>query len=398
MDRWFQTTIGNFAPFRYGKGLPEKQRYSAGSVPVYGSNGLVGNHDTAFVRNQGIVVGRKGTIGSVHYSDVPFWPIDTTFYVEPAPHRDTRFTYYLLKTVGLENMNSDSAVPGLNRDAAHGRSIAVPPLDEQRAIASILGSLDDKIELNRCINKTLEEMARALFKSWFVDFDPVRARMEGRQFAGVDDETLALFPDSFEDSPLGEMPKEWSVDSLDEVAHFLNGLALQKYPPEEDAYLPAIKIAELRKGVTRSSGRVSTDIPPQYVVEDGDVLFSWSGSLEAQLWTGGRGALNQHLFKVTSERYPRWFYYYWIKQHLTEFRAIAADKATTMGHIKRHHLTDALVVVPPDKTLQKMTVIMDPLINKMLNNDLESRTLATIRDTLMPKLLSGQIRLSQTTS
>ncbi len=273
----------------------------------------------------------------------------------------------------------------------------LPPLEEQRAIASVLGSLDDKIELNRRMNETLEEMARALFKSWFVDFDPVRAKMEGRQPFGMDDETAALFPDSFEDSALGEIPKGWSIEPLDQVAHFLNGLALQKYPPEGEDSLPAIKITELRKGVTESSGRASTEIPPQYIVEDGNVLFSWSGSLEVQLWIGGRGALNQHLFKVTSEQHPKWFYYYWIKQHLTEFRAIAADKATTMGHIKRHHLTDALVVVPPDKMLQKMTVTMDPLINKMLNNDLESRTLATIRDTLMPKLLSGQIRLSQTT-
>ncbi len=212
--------------------------------------------------------------------------------------------------------------------------ILLPPVQEQRAIASVLGSLDDKIELNRRVNVTLEEMAQALFRSWCVVFDPVRAKMKGHQPAGMDEETAALLPDSFEDSPLGEIPKGWSVEPLDKVAHFLNGLALQKYPPDGDEYLPVIKIAELRKGVTESSGRASAKIPPQYVVEDGDLLFSWSGSLEVQLWTGGLGALNQHLFKVTSERYPKWFYYYWIKQHLPVFRAIAADKATTMGHIK----------------------------------------------------------------
>lgn len=113
-----------------------------------------------------------------------------------------------------------------------------------------------------------------------------------------------------------------------------------------------------------------------------------------QLWTGGQGALNQHLFKVTSGTYPKWFYYYWIKKHLAEFRAIAADKATTMGHIKRHHLTDALTVVPPQSTLRALNATIEPLVGKVLNNDLEARTLAAVRDALLPKLLSGEIRLS----
>lgn len=152
--------------------------------------------------------------------------------------------------------------------------LRLPPVSEQRAIVSVLGSLDDKIELSRRMNVTLEETAEALFNCWFVDFDPVRVKMEGRQPYGMDDETADLFPDSFEDSPLGEIPKGWSVEPLDQTAHFLNGLALQNYPPEDDEFLPAIKIAELRKGVTSSSGRASTKIPPQYVVEDGDVLFS----------------------------------------------------------------------------------------------------------------------------
>ena len=268
----------------------------------------------------------------------------------------------------------------------------LPQLLEQRAIAHILGTLDDKIELNRRMNETLEEMARAIFKSWFVDFDPVRAKAEGRD-PGLPKHIADLFPDSFEDSELGEIPAGWSVEPLDQIAQFLNGLALQKYPPEGNEYLPAIKIAELRKGVTESSGRASIAVPPQYIVENGDLLFSWSGSLEVQLWTWGRGAMNQHLFKVSSDRYPKWFYYYWIKKHLLQFRMIAADKATTMGHIKRHHLTDALTIVPPNPALEMMSETMEPLVNKMLNNDLESRTLASLRDALLPRLISGELRV-----
>jgi len=177
VGEWRETTIGEFAPFAYGKGLPEHARNATGGVPVFGSNGLVGLHDAALTEGPTVVIGRKGTVGAVHYSSVPCWPIDTTFWVTDPDRAVLRFKYYLLKSIGLEYMNADSAVPGLNREAAHARRILVPPLPEQRAIAHILGTLDDKIELNRRISETLEQMARAIFKAWFVDFEPVRAKM-----------------------------------------------------------------------------------------------------------------------------------------------------------------------------------------------------------------------------
>ena len=148
-SEWIDTTVGDFCPFAYGKGLPKSKRDLSGNIAVYGSNGIVGKHDVPFVYSAGIIIGRKGTVGAVHYSGKPFWPIDTTYFVSDEPgKRDLRFTYYLLKGLGLEQMNSDSAVPGLNRDAAHMKDIFLPPLPEQRAIAHILGTLDDKIELN----------------------------------------------------------------------------------------------------------------------------------------------------------------------------------------------------------------------------------------------------------
>ncbi|MEP7200844.1 MAG: restriction endonuclease subunit S, partial [Chloroflexota bacterium] len=233
------------------------------------------------------------------------------------------------------------------------------PLPTQRAIAHILRTLDDKIELNRRMNETLEAMARAIFKSWFVD-----------------------------DVPMG-----WQVKPLDEIANFLNGLALQKYPAQGDDYLPVIKIAELRKGVTESSDRASADVPSEYVVADGDVIFSWSGSLEVVLWCGGKGALNQHLFKVTSVEYPKWFYYYWTRAHLPDFQQIAAGKATTMGHIQRHHLREALAIVPSANELRAMDQIMSPLLQRIIASNVESRTLVTLRDALLPKLMSGEVRV-----
>jgi type I restriction enzyme S subunit len=184
------------------------------------------------------------------------------------------------------------------------------------------------------------------------------------------------------------------VGSLAEIADYLNGLALQKYPPENDyEFLPVIKIAQLRKENTEGSDKASINIDPAYVVSDGDILFSWSGSLEVVIWCGGRGALNQHLFKVTSKNYPKWFYYLWTRHYLPDFQSIAATKATTMGHIQRHHLAEAKVLIPLPDQLEAMNAVINPLIEKRITNAIQSCTLASIRDSLLPKLLSGEIRV-----
>ena len=191
-EGWKIVTLGEFAPFTYGKGLPVGKRNPLGTIPVFGSNGIVGYHDSSLTEGPTIIIGRKGTVGAVHYSPIPCWPIDTTFFITGNDSALTRFKYYALSVLGLEHMNSDSAVPGLNRSDAHARTLLLPEESEQRAIAHILGTLDDKIELNRRMNETLEEMARALFKSWFVDFDPVRAKMEGRD-TGLPPDVADLF-------------------------------------------------------------------------------------------------------------------------------------------------------------------------------------------------------------
>jgi type I restriction enzyme S subunit len=311
------------------------------------------------------------------------------------------YLYYQLRTDSYRNEVLASATGTTVKHTSPNRiqeyQFCLPPLPEQKAIAHILGTLDDKIELNQKMNETLEAMARAIFKSWFVDFDPVRAKMEGKQPVGMDTATADLFPDSFEESALGLIPRGWEVKSLDKIANFLNGLALQKYPPEDETnYLPVIKIAELRQGITEKSGKASVHIKEEYIIQNGDIIFSWSGSLVNCIWCGGQGALNQHLFKVTSQDYPKWFYYQWINYHLPDFQFIAASKATTMGHIQRHHLSDALVIVSPsDLLLTNMDKIMNPLIEKIIINNLETQTLTNIRDTLLPKLMSGEIRVKE---
>jgi len=388
---WPNMLWGDITFLEYGKGL---RGYEDGIGPyrVYGTNGPIGWHNEPLCPHSTVIVGRKGAYRGIHYSSGPCFVIDTAFYLEPRVEFDMRWAYYQLLTHDINSMDSGSAIPSTSRDAFYGLPVRFPPLQEQHAIAHILGTLDDKIELNRRMNETLEGIARAIFKSWFVDFDPVRAKAEGRD-PGLPKPLADLFPDSFEESELGEIPRGWEVRSLDEIALFLNGLALQKYPPTDGRSLPVIKIAQLRAGNTSGADRASADLEPDYIVQDGDILFSWSGSLECELWAGGPGALNQHLFKVTSARYPRWLCYLGIHQHLDDFRHIAAGKATTMGHIQRHHLSDARLSVPSPELLRAMDAVIQPIVECTWRRKVQSRTLATIRDTLLPKLISGELRV-----
>lgn len=309
-----------------------------------------------------------------------------------------RFLYHFLtsaQTTGwLQHLaeSRSGTFPQITFDQVAELEIGLPSLDVQEAIAEFLDFIDDKVELNRQMNEALEAIAREIFKSWFVGFDPVRTKLEGRD-PQLPKSLADLFPDSFEDSELGEIPKGWEVRGLDEIGRFLNGLALQKYPPRDNYAVPVIKIVQLRAGNTKGADLASANIEADYLVDDGDVLFSWSGSLECVLWTGGRGALNQHLFKVTSAKFPKWFYYLWIHQHLADFRHIAAGKATTMGHIQRHHLSDAKVVIPSADALEAAGSVLSPLVQRIITTSIESRALSALRDTLLPKLISGELRL-----
>lgn len=178
---WQDMKLGEFVTLQRGHDLPEPQR-KPGKIPVIGSFGITGYHDTATTKGPGVTVGRSGaSFGVVNYSAVDFWALNTALYVNDFHGNDEKFTYYFLKSIDFQRYNSGSAQPSLNRNFIHPIPIKVPPLDEQKTIAHILGTLDDKIELNQQMNHTLESIARALFKSWFIDFDPVRAKIDGRQ-------------------------------------------------------------------------------------------------------------------------------------------------------------------------------------------------------------------------
>lgn len=239
--------------------------------------------------------------------------------------------------------------------------ISIPPLDVQEKIAAILSSLDDKIDLNRRINENLERQSMAIFRHEFLSFDV--------------------------------MPEGWRKGSLIEIADYLNGLPMQKYRPENEySSLPVLKIKELRQGFCASdSDLCSSSISPEYIIHDGDVIFSWSGSLLVDFWCGGLCGLNQHLFKVTSGKYDKWFYYSWTKYYLSKFAKIAADMATTMGHIKRGELAKTEVLIPPESDYKSIGAILSPIYEQIISNRLQNKKLAQIRDALLPKLISGEI-------
>jgi len=260
----------------------------------------------------------------------------------------------------LYGNTNDTVQPTLNLSELKSIKFNIPPFPEQKAIADVLSSLDDKIDLLFRQNKTLEGMAEALFRKWFVE----------------------------------EADEEWEEKPLSRIANFLNGLACQKYPPQNDIdKLPVLKIRELSSGISDSSDWATCNVDKEYIVEAGDIIFAWSASLMVKIWNGERCVLNQHLFKVASEKYPKWFYLMWCKHHLDEFIAISLSHATTMGHIKRGDLDAAMVLIPSFEELQEMTGQMQPVISKIILNNSQIRNLTQLRDTLLPKLMSGEVRI-----
>ena len=251
------------------------------------------------------------------------------------------------------------------------------------------------------MNETLEAMARALFKSWFVDFDPVRAKIEGRD-TGLPREIADLFPDSFEDSELGEVPKGWRICPLYDTASFINGAAFKNEDfCESSEGLPVIKIAELKNGIssqTKFSCRVADD---SQRIDTGDLLYSWSGSpdtsLDAFLWTGGPGLLNQHIFKIAASSTAQKRLVYYLLKHLRPVLVeTAKNKQTTgLGHVTVADMKRLFICWPHPSVLSVFDQRVAPLFDRAFLGTLESRTLAAQREALLPKLLSGEIRLNK---
>ena len=372
---WKEVTISDIANLKNGKKRPSE----SGVIPVFGGNGIM-DYVNSSNGEDTIVIGRVGAYcGCVYLSKGKCWVSDNAIAAKAKEGNDNEYLYYLLSSLNLNHHHIGGAQPLMTQDIIGRIEVIVPQKEEeQRRIASILSSLDRKIELNNKINADLEEMAQAIFKNWFVDFEPFK---DGK----------------FVDSELGMIPEGWKVGGLTEIASYMNGLAMQKFPPEnnEDS-LPVLKIKELGQGFCGpDSDRCSCNIKDECKIHNGDVIFSWSGTLLVDIWCGGDCGLNQHLFKVTSKDYPKWFYYYWTKLHLQEFIHIAKDKAVTMGHIKRGHLEEALVAIPDNDSMEKAHELFEPILSKMISLRLENSRLSLLRDTLLPRLMSGELEVPE---
>lgn len=402
MSEWHDTTLGEFVALQRGHDLTETER-RVGDVPVMGSAGQNGFHDTALAKGPGIVVGRSGaSFGQVHFSPVDYWPHNTALYVTDFKGNDERFAFFLLKAIDFSGYNSGSAQPSLNRNFIYSIPVRIPPLAEQKAIAHILGTLDDKIESNRRMNATLEAMARALFQSWFVDFDPVRSKLADRQPPNLDPATAAFFPDSFQDSELGHIPKGWEVCSLANKIELLSGgtpktsepdywdgdipwYSVKDAPSETDVWVIQTEKQVTKLGIQNSAAQI---------LPEGTTIISARGTVGKLALVGTPVAMNQSCYGVRGVKdYADYFTCFALRQATADLQQ--RTHGSVFDTITRQTFETLDCIFPPAPLTQAFDRTVAPLLAQIRANLHQSRTLATLRDTLLPKLLSGELRVER---
>ena len=400
---WTENRWGEIATLEYGKGL-RGYEHAAGPYLVYGTNGPIGRHSEALCQYASVIVGRKGAYRGIHYSPQPFFVIDTAFYLQPKADIDTHWAYYELLTHDINGMDSGSAIPSTSREAFYNLRVMVPPLAEQQAIASILGALDDKIELNRRVNATLEAMARTIFQSWFVDFDPVRAKAEGRE-TGLPADIAALFPDGFVESELGEIPEGWHCGQLNDLTGLLPGYAFKSQDWQKNG-VPVVKIGSVKPGIVDVSevSYVSESVAhkaSKYRLKPGDLLVGMTGYVgEIGLVppTDVYPLLNQRVGKFLVDRRgtsAASFIYCLTRRDV--FRDMI--KQVAHGSVQLNVSADSILNLPlivPQKNLRDtFEDLCSPLFARILKNHSETKTITDVRDSLLPRLISGELRVPE---
>ncbi|MHB1581459.1 MAG: restriction endonuclease subunit S [Acidithiobacillus sp.] len=385
---WRESTWGEEISLEYGKALRGYDGAN-GKFRVFGSNGPIGWTSQPLVQGPGVILGRKGAYRGVQYSREPFFVIDTAYYVVPKSDLDMRWLYYAIQHHKLGEIDDGSPIPSTTRSAVYVRDFLVPPLPEQKSIAHILGSLDDKIELNRRMNATLEAMARALFQSWFVDFDPVRAKLDGRKPAGLDAATAALFPAHFQDSTLGHIPQGWEVVRLDDIAHVMMGLS-----PDGESYnsegvgMPLIN-GPVEFGDYFPVKTKWTEAATRFAAEN-DLIFCVRGSTTGRrVVSDGKYCIGRGVCSIRAKGGFYNFLYQTINIGLD--RLLEKTTGSVFPSLSAPDIKGFTVIRPNEDVLEAYERITKPLILRIHENHHQSRTLATLRDTLLPKLLSGEI-------
>ena len=386
MSEWEKLSLGSIIEI-IGGGTPKTSisEYWGGDIPwlsvVDFNTGLkfvsstektitkegLNNSSTKLLNKGDIIISARGTVGVLAVLDRPMTFNQSCYGIRSKTDiSDTDYVYYLLTDAvrELTQISHGGVFDTITRATFDEIEVDLPPLPEQKAIASVLSSLDDKIDLLHRQNKTLEAMAETLFRQWFIE----------------------------------EAKEDWTFKPLSSIATFTNGLACQKFPPQpNEPKLPVLKIKDLTSGISDTSDWATANVDSKYLVNHGDVIFAWSASLMVKIWSGETCVLNQHLFNVTSDEFPKWFYYQWCKYHLEEFISISQSHATTMGHIKRKDLDEAMVKIPSPSELESMSLQFVPLMDKLITNLKQIQTLENLRDTLLPKLMSGEVRVQYQT-
>ena len=395
---WRKTSLGKVIDLKRGYDLPQRERIP-GPAPLVSSSGITDYHAEARVKGPGVVTGRYGTLGEVFFIGDDFWPLNTTLYVRDFKGNDPRFISYFLRTLDFFAYSDKAAVPGLNRNHLHQEIVRIPPLPEQRAIAHVLGTLDDKIELNRRTNETLEAMARAVFKDWFVDFGPVHAKLEGRE-PYLPLEVWSLFPNRLVDSELGEIPEGWGVKALGELSRKpqYGYTASAKSDPIGPKFL---RITDINK-----KAWVEWDSVPhceitgedfdKYRLHEGDILI-------ARMADPGHGCMIEEeqgavfasyliRFRPVHKRFAR-LLQYWLRSNAYWELVRERGAGTTRVSLNAKVLGEFPLIVPSDSLVDAFEGQVGKLRARLVASVEESCTLAALRDALLPKLVSGELRV-----
>ena len=409
---WTETNLGEVVELKRGYDLPKRLR-EEGEVPIISSSGLSGTHNESKVTGSGVVTGRYGTIGEVHWVDEAYWPLNTALYVRDFKGNDRKFIYYFLQLIDYFAYSDKAAVPGVNRNHLHKAEVCVPPLPEQRAIASILGALDDKIELNRRMNATLESLARAIFKSWFVDFDPVKINAGQMPASSAiptthDPKVLDLFPSTFQDSELGPIPEGWEVTTVGDVTHRVTKgdtprKAALAAAPDDDSMVNMLRVNAitevgeiLRDKLLEIPESIHLGKSKRSILAPNYILYTNAGTI-------GRVALVQEdilpantnqaiaIIQPDESKIDPKFLYMVVRQpefqselHFDVVQAVQANLA--LGKIAEAHF-----VMPPENVLTTFMDNVGNLLDSIWANRQESASLAAQRDTLLPQLLAGDV-------
>ena len=400
-SEWQECTLGDFVRLQRGHDLTAAEQ-EHGYVPIMGSAGPNGLHSKALAHGPGVVIGRSGaSAGRVHFSEVDYWPHNTCLYVTDFLGNNPRFAYYLLQTIDLASFNSGSAQPSLNRNFLYSIPLNVPARKIQDEIVEVLQALDDRINLLRETNTTLEAIAQALFKSWFVDFDPVHTKMQGCAPEGMDEATTTLFPDSFEESELGALPKGWSVGNLNSIAELNPESWSAKHHPERVLY---VDLANTKAGQIDEYIELSFENAPsraRRALRRGDVIVGTvrpGNRSFARIASDVTGLTGSTGFAVLRARVVA-------DQALVYLAATNNEAIDRLSHLADGGAYPAVrpevvgttpLVVAPEEIRNSFGEIANPLFASIGLNQERIRQLGSLRDTLLPRLISGQQRLPDT--